>query len=239
MARKPGSGKCVHCLGDFQIRNWDHVLPRSWYPNSTPPNLEKWQVPSCKKCNSDYGKLEEELFVMLAMTVTPNSEASSGIFERALRSVDPSQGRDKRDRKSRQARKQKVLQSLLHGNEIPNEGIYPGLAERWHRAREDQVALLVPADYIRRFCEKIVKGITYRESNTFIEPPFSIEFYALDEGEAEPIKTMLDRHGSIYTRGPGFEVVRVVPPDEPRAAIFRIKLFGEFVMYASVLTADG
>jgi hypothetical protein len=237
MARKPGPGKCVHCLDEFQIRNWDHVFPRSWYPNSTPLNLEKWQIPTCKKCNSDYGKLEEELFVILAMTVTPNTEASSGIYERALRSVDESLGRGKRDRLARRARKQKVLQSLLRGDEIPNEGIYPGLGERWDRPREDQVAFLIPADYIRRFCEKIVRGITYRESKSFIESPFSVEFYPLNDSGAEPIKRALDRHGAAYARGPGFEVIRDVPPDEPRTAIFKITIFGEFVMYAFVSRA--
>src|SRR5947208_16017660 len=37
-----GLGKCVHCLKDVAERNSDHVFPASWYPDSTPPNLEKW-----------------------------------------------------------------------------------------------------------------------------------------------------------------------------------------------------
>jgi hypothetical protein len=196
--------------------------------------MEKWKVPTCKKCNSDYGRLEEELFVMLAMTVDPTNHGSSGIYQRALRSIDESQGKGKRDRLARRSLQQRVLKSMLHGDQIPNEGIYPGLGERWNRPREEQVALLVPAAHIRRLCEKIVRGVTYIENGMLIEPPFSVEFYALGESGAEPIKQILDRHGTVYTRGPGFEVIRVVPHDESRASMFKITVFGEFVMYAFV-----
>ena len=58
--KKLGPGKCVHCLKDVEERNSDHVFPESWYPDSTPPNLEKWQIPSCIPCNSEYGKLEQD-----------------------------------------------------------------------------------------------------------------------------------------------------------------------------------
>lgn len=234
MARKPGPGKCVHCLKQFGIRNWDHVFPRSWYPDSTPPNLEKWQIPTCKKCNSDYGKLEEELLVMLAMTVDPGGHASSGIYERALRSVNESLGKGKRARIARRAKREKVLRSFLFGNDIPTEGIYPGLGERWNIPISDQIAFPIPADNIRRFCEKNVRGITYRESGQFVEPPHQVDFFPINAQDAEPLEQMFDRHGRTYNRGPGFEVVRVVPYDEPLAAVFKITLFGEFVMYASI-----
>jgi hypothetical protein len=40
-SRRLGPGKCVHCLKDVEERNSDHVFPASWYPDSTPPNLEE------------------------------------------------------------------------------------------------------------------------------------------------------------------------------------------------------
>lgn len=57
MAKNPDKGKCVHCLTDPVDRNWDHMFPKSWYPDTTPENLEKWQIPSCIACNARYGKL--------------------------------------------------------------------------------------------------------------------------------------------------------------------------------------
>lgn len=238
MAKKPGPGICVHCLREFDVRNWDHVLPRSWYPNATPQNLHKWQIPTCKKCNSDYGVLEEELLVMLALCVTPRTQNSAGIYERALRSINPSVGKDQRDKRARQARLGKIKQILIRGEDIPSDGIYPGLGERWNRERDEQIAVRIPEAHIRKFCEKIVRGITFVETKRFIRSPFQIDFYALDEDGARPIKDILDRHGVRYVRGPGFEVIRVIPFDEPLASIFKITIFGEFVMYATVMPQD-
>lgn len=58
MARPPGPGTCVHCLMEVPARNWDHVIPRSWYPDATPEDLEKWKVPSCVECNANLAALE-------------------------------------------------------------------------------------------------------------------------------------------------------------------------------------
>src|SRR5580704_2378724 len=71
MAKKLGPGKCVHCLKDVDARNSDHVFPESWYPDSTPPGVEKWQIPSCIRCNSDYGKLEQDFFVKVGLCLDP------------------------------------------------------------------------------------------------------------------------------------------------------------------------
>ena len=239
MARKPGPGRCVHCLGPFEIRNWDHIFPKSWYPNSTPPNLEKWQIPTCKTCNSEYGRLEEDLFVMLAMTVDPDDEGAAGIWQRALRSVDESLGRDKRDRLARRARKKRVTDSLLMGEDIPDEGVYPGMGERWHRERRDQIAVVVPAEHVRRLCEKIVRGITFKERGILIEPPFSVDFFPLEEEAAVPIRALIEKHEERFARGPGFHVSMVVPADEPQAGALKITLFGQFIMYAFVSRAEG
>ena len=49
------SNKCVICLKNFNYsieddsRTEEHVFPKSWYPKSTPNDLKKWKVPSCKK----------------------------------------------------------------------------------------------------------------------------------------------------------------------------------------------
>jgi hypothetical protein len=61
MAKNPGRGQCVHCLKGTQERNWDHVFPKSWYPDTTGADTEKWQIPSCLSCNDRYGKLECDL----------------------------------------------------------------------------------------------------------------------------------------------------------------------------------
>jgi hypothetical protein len=54
-------GKCVHCLKDNVELTDDHMFPKSWYPDTTAENLEKWTIPSCLECNQRLGKLERDL----------------------------------------------------------------------------------------------------------------------------------------------------------------------------------
>ena len=44
---------CVYCLKLFEELTSDHVFPKSWYPETTPENLEKWQMPACVECNQE------------------------------------------------------------------------------------------------------------------------------------------------------------------------------------------
>ena len=97
----------MHCLKDPLDRNWDHVFPKSWYPNTTSQNLEKWQIPSCIPCNSHYGKIEEDLIGRFALALDSKNPASAGLVETAIRAIDPTAGRDERDVAARLAKRRK------------------------------------------------------------------------------------------------------------------------------------
>jgi hypothetical protein len=60
--------RCVHCGNELADETRDHVFPASWYPSTTPPEVQRWTVPSCTKCNGGLGKMERELFIRLAMS---------------------------------------------------------------------------------------------------------------------------------------------------------------------------
>jgi hypothetical protein len=236
MAKRPAIGKCVHCLSDSVSRTWDHVFPRAWYPDTTPPDLYKWQIPSCHKCNRDYGKLEEDLLFHLALCVDPKANETSGIVEKALRSMKPEFAKNDRDKTARAARLNRLKKELLNGPEIPRAAVYPGLGERWGRSSSEGIGIRVSAESIRRLTEKIVRGIYYIEDEKFIEPPFLIEFFALTDEGAEPVKEILDPFGTLYAREPGIVVRRAVAEDAPMNGFFEIKVWEQFNMYASVDT---
>lgn len=240
MAKPPGSGRCVHCLRHFDERNWDHVFPKSWYPDTTLPNIEKWQIPTCKVCNSAYGRLEEDLIVRLALCLDPEASESAGVIDKALRSIDPFQARDRRDRKARQSRRDRLFNELITGDQISTKGIYPNFGERWSRPTSEQVAIHISVESVRRLSEKIVRGIVFLEDQVLIEPPFSIEFYALTDEDAAPVVEALAKFGQTYAREPGIEVKRVVAPeDEGHPTLFSIAIFGRFKMYAAVSVTNG
>lgn len=235
MARKPGPGQCVHCLSEVSKRNWDHVFPVSWYPDSTPQNLEKWKIPTCKPCNDAYGRIEEDLGQILSLCIEPNNIEFKGVYQRMLRAFDPSHGRNDKDKKIRARKREKLLEEMLSGDEIPNEGIYPGLGERWNRPKNEQRALLVPARYIERLGMKIVRGIAYLEDAKVIGDDFEIEHHAIAESGARSFEEALVRFGQKLSRGPGIVVSRAVTNEDGLSSIYKIVIWGEFVIYITVL----
>lgn len=238
MAKLPPIGKCVHCLEENVPRNWDHVFPRSWYPESTPPNTSKWIIPTCYKCNKEYGVLEQDLLIRLACCIDPGSAAASGIYKKALNSMDAARASNEVDARSRIAQRNKLLNGLLHGDEIPQDGIYPGLGERWERPKEAQVALTIPKVSLHRLAEKIVRGIIFLEDKKYIEPPYEIGFYALTDHGVAQIREILNQYGAEYARGPGIRITRVVAQEDGLSSIFEIEIWGALKMYASVMVPE-
>jgi hypothetical protein len=233
MAKGPGQGKCVHCLEDVEERNWDHVFPASWYPDSTPSNLEKWQIPSCIPCNTEYGKLESEFLTKVGLCLDPFDSASASIVQKALRSLKPTAARNSRDAQHRLAKRRRILAQTLVADQIPEHGVFPGLGDRWD-IPGDRTAVLIPADSFKRITEKIVRGIFYIEEQKFIEPPHKVDFFALLSEDAVAIEGLLDKFGTIYAREPGIVVRRAVTPEDGVSSLFSIEFWRQFRTYASV-----
>lgn len=234
MPRSPGLGKCVHCLNDPVERNLDHVFPRSWYPDETPDNIEKWQVPSCIPCNSKYGKIESDFLSRVGLALESEHPASRSVVQRALRSMRPADGRNERDTAMRAARRKKILAQTLEGARIPREATIPGMGERWGRPVEQQVAVLLPAESLRLMTEKIVRGIFHVEDGQFIESPFKIDFFVLPDDPASEWSAILDKFATTYAREPGLVVRRAIVPEDRRSSLFEILFWKQFKTYASV-----
>jgi hypothetical protein len=230
----PPRGKCVHCLRQSSPLTWDHVFPRAWYPDTTAPDLEKWRIPACLRCNREYGKIEEDLLTYLGLCINPDTAAAAGIATKVLRSLDPAYARNARDARARQAKWQKIMGKVLTGERIPKTGHYPGLARTLDHPFATNRAFLVPARLFRRLTEKIVRGIFYIDREAFIEPPFVIEHFALTDEGAAPIQQVLDRFGTDFAREPGILVRRALAKDNEMSSLFSIEIWKAFKMFATV-----
>lgn len=234
MAKKPGPGRCVHCLGHFEKRNWDHVLPRAWYPETTPPNLYKWQVPSCKPCNETYGELETDLLIRLSLCLDPAHPDTAAIVQRGLRAINPGAARGQRDRRSREAKQAQLQREMLEGADIPSGGIYPNFGLNHGETVAGRGAIRFPADSIRRLAEKIVRGITFLNDGRFIESGTPIEFFVLTDEGSRPLIEVLATHGETFARGPGISIQRVLALENDASAIYCITIFSRLKMYVTV-----
>ena len=234
MARKPGAGICVHCLKYDHQRNWDHVFPVSWYPDTTPPNLEKWKIPSCKPCNDNYGRIEKKFGQILSLCIEPDKPESKGVYNRLRRGFDPRLGKNDKDKKARAQERNQIINDFMYGNQIPKDGIYPGLGERWNRKEEDQIALTLPKKFVDLLAVKIVRGIAYIEDGMLINENYVIEPYAVTEEGAAVFNDALARYGHSLSKGLGIKVERAIAPEDGISSIYKITIWAEFIIYASV-----
>ncbi len=238
MAKAPPSGQCVHCLGRFDSLNWDHVFPSGWYPDTTPANLEKWKIPSCRECNHEHSKNEGDLLIKLGMCIDPDDAMSAGIGEKALRATRASEGRDERDVARREATRRKLLSQVLEGDNIPRQAIYPGFGPQSEQAVQDQAALPISAKGLRRLAEKVVRGLIYLTDGRFVDAPFTLQTYVLDDVGAKPIREALAKYGTVFERGPGIKVTRAVTPEDGMSGFYEVEIWGRLKMYVSVMDAS-
>jgi hypothetical protein len=231
VAKAPRPGKCVHCLRDPLPLTWDHVFPKSWYPDNATAGLYKWQIPACKRCNGEYGVLEDELRILLGLCVDPRIAAASGIGEKARNAIDPKTARTERESRARAARLRKISGTRLVGDQIPTVGIYPGFEERWIRPESERGALRIPKASFEMLTKKIVRGIFWQKHRRFIEAPYNIEFYALP---SVPELTAILRHGETLAHEPGIRVTFAIAAEDGISSHFEIEIWGTFKMHAAV-----
>jgi hypothetical protein len=236
--RKPKPGRCVHCLKTFDNLTWDHVFPEAWYPSTTKPNQYKWQIPSCENCNKEYGVLENDLLTRLSICLEPSDPACAGIFDKGIRALDPECAKKEKDKKFRQAKREKILRELWVGAAIPQKYLYPGFGLYAQLPIQEQVAIPISSDSVKKLTEKIVRGIFYIEDKIFIEPPYRIESFVLNDQDAQPILDNIKNFGSFYAREPGITVCRAVIPEDQKSSLFAIEIWRIFKVYATVIDME-
>jgi hypothetical protein len=232
---KSKPGKCVHCLKTFEHLTRDHVFPEAWYPATTKPNQDKWQVPSCQDCNNKYGSLENDLLTRLSFCLDPSNPAFTEICKKGMRAIEPNCAKNEKDRKFRQAKRGKILRELFVGT--PQEFLYPNFGLDDHISIHERVSVAFSADSVRRLAEKIVRGIFYIEDGRFIEHPYRIESFVIQDKDAQPVMDIVKKYGSVYAREPGITVYRAVIPEDRVSSLFAVEIWEQFKVYAAVLAS--
>lgn len=217
------------------VLTWDHLLPRAWYPATTPPELEKWQIPSCMACNQEYGRIESDLLVRFGMCLDPTKAAASGIAEKALRALDPAQAKNSRDARARQKNRERFIAELMPVQQVPQHSVLPGFGLPLSAAQLETGGVRIPKKGLERLAEKICRGIFYIEERCFIEPPYEITSYVLNDAGAAYADGILERYGVSHTRGPGLVIRRAKTTDDQMAAMLSIEVWGQLKMHATVV----
>jgi hypothetical protein len=240
--------RCVHC-GQALTKPTpehvpteaalDHVFPRSWYPDTTPEEVQYWKVPCCRRCNGNLGKAEKELFSRLALCVDPRKAQAAGLSARVMRSMGiGTEGLSPKELEHRRAHKLKIIRSTKPyepGTEtFPGMGPHPGFPER------EQLEVGIPADLLYAVTKKMVRGCEYALANRIVEEPYDVAVYFVDETKiADQVARVFEGPSAkTTTLGPGFSVTRAAANDEPNAVMYKIIVWGTLVIYASIMPRD-
>jgi len=195
---------CTYCLQSVPRAECtsDHVIAESWYA-ATAGEMAKWQVPACRKCNNDLGKIERELIVRLAKCLDESNPAYGQIVARAERAIDPAQGKNARDARSRAALRRKLQADLLGVTDFYAEGVLPFFERNFDAGSRDGITF--EKDNIDAIAQKWTRGI-YRVHYKALLPAhaqFDVHFFRKDaewETFEEQFAVQLDRGPDLQVR---------------------------------------
>jgi hypothetical protein len=224
--------KCVHCLRNSKKMNWDHVFPESWYPATTPDNLEKWKIPSCVKCNSDYGEMERKMLHRLGLTLSPENLFALGITDKVHRALDGSFGKNDRDRIARDKECERIRNEIIEVTTEYEKVVYPSLNPIKFTQDEKRMGIPIPHEWFEKLAIKIVRGITFIEHGSFIEEPYEITFMALKEQKSNPILQGIAAFGYAHFRGPGLVIHMARADEDPISSVWVIDIWRHVRLFA-------
>ena len=205
---------------------------------STSPKVQRWTAPSCAVCNHDFGEMEKELFVRLALCVNPGKEAATGLSKRAIRScgVD-AVGISEEERRHREALRDKIRQevrpistaSLAHA--LPGLELHPGFPI------DQQRQIDIPGEMLHNVAKKIVRGVEYWLANgRIVEPPYKISIHFVRETPPDVLRRFAPS-SPVYL-GPGFRIRRSSDVHDPRIVMYEIVVWASWTFYAVILPPD-
>jgi len=238
MAKKFGSGRCAHCLRHFDLLTSDHVFPLSWYPETTPNDLERWQMPSCDECNQKYGRIENDLLRRFGLCLDRSQEGAKGIPQKAVRAISPRAGRNPKDRHCRQQLLQKTLSEALKGNDVPMSAVLPGFGQSPAQSTTDAIGILGGVTELEALAEKLARGVTYVSAERYIEKDHEIETY-FDVNQGAVFAETANKIGTKRHCGPGIVVLHAAAPDDPISGIFDFTLWGTLRFWVVVSPRSG
>jgi len=234
MTKKFSNLRCVHCLKLFEELTADHVFPKSWYPVTTPENIEKWQMPSCGACNNKYGKIEEELGLKFGLCLDPTDHNAIGIANKAMRSINPLHAKNDRDFVHRKKRREKVIREVIKATTAPISAIFPNFGFHPHVDPNEELAILIPKEGLTAIGEKIIRGITWVIDRQYIEQNYEISIFFLRQESEGPILKPILKFGNGYSCGPGILIRRAVCDNDHITGLYLIEIWGKLKMYGTV-----
>lgn len=235
MAKKFGPGRCVYCLGEFDVLTSDHIIPESWYPTSKPQGVELPQAPACERCNAEFGTLERGLREQLGFAVDPWIEGGEGIGEKSLRSIDPREGKTEKDRAVRARNQEVFVESIEYVHDPGKMRVLPNIGRIQANEHGLYQAASVPITPLNRAIRKWVRGFAWYCEGRFLGKEYVVQAKTIGE---DPSKVKAGFWAPEIRIGPGVIVQRRIALDDRVIGLYIFRLWGRLEFIGAVVTMD-
>jgi hypothetical protein len=196
--------------------------------------VPRWTVRCCRKCNHDYGILEEEVRKRLALCLDPDHPSAQGIVEKVLHSINPESGKGSGDERARAADRKRLLEGVRRIEPDDSEYILPNFGERSESPR-DALIVQIPKHFLDDVARKIVRGVTFKKRGELITSDYSITIEYVPLLQNLEFIAMVTNVKSVHSWGPGLEITYVPQSEDPVAGMMRILLWQTWDISAVVL----
>jgi len=211
----------------------EHVIPFSWYPDSTPGHVQRWTVPSHKRCNNSFALDEQYVFEKLATTIDPRAEGARGIWDRVYRGLNPAAGKSEKSTKARARARERLLNSIVPTSDITTEMLRHGYKAISNTNPASQL-LTIKAERLERVIKKILDCAHYKITGA---PPMGDYEFAFNVVGLEQFSSAWEERGQYLNwegLGPGVAVGNNFSSDaDGRGALIQIFLW-ESLMFEGI-----
>lgn len=160
---------CANCLEEISADpaltddalTDEHVVPKAWYPATTPATIQRWTVPSHRRCNQKNGLDEEYALQSFATIVDPETPATAGIWPTVLRGVQPQSGRNARDAKKRAESYRRLMARTAPIGSLTRDQLQHAYRSLTN-AEGAEMVIFVDSARVDRVLEKIVRCAIYK-----------------------------------------------------------------------------
>jgi hypothetical protein len=143
----------------------EHVMPKSWYPSTTPQTVQRVVVPVCGVCADEFEKAERAFRDPLLMASEPDHPDVVGVAQAYQRSWQFDQASTARDARHRAGRLRKMATEIKFVATPKDGGNYPQFVARIDDGRYVSVspAFEIAPAARKRIAEKFVRGFHFGE----------------------------------------------------------------------------
>lgn len=160
---------------------------------------------------------------------------ASDLESKALRAIGiGTSGISEKETSHRKQYRRKILSRVVpYGIVSDTVPTFPGGVPIERPKDKMEPVLLLTMDLIAPVAEKIVRGLEFKLTGRYIEPPLSLKTYMVPAEKVHELDDIFE-NTTVLEFGPSLKVLRAIPRDERIIAFYRIITWKTYTIHVSV-----